>query len=88
MKAPTQIPTADRRSDLAAAVECLLERQFRLHQVISYIWPEQHRILFATADDQTGSVDVLVNWDVLPVAQKGADENYSAPAPTEAVRQP
>ena len=82
MTTSTHIPTADRRSDLAAAVLHLLERQLRSHQIISYIWPEQHRILIRTADDQTGSVDVFVNWEVVRVAQ-----NYSAPAPTESGRQ-
>ena len=89
MTIPTHIPTIDRRSDLGAAVYQLVLRELRSHQ-ISYIWPEQHRILFRTADNRTGSVDLFVNWDVVQsVAQKTSQpKNYSAPTPTESVRQP
>ena len=82
MTTPTHIPTADQRSALLDAVLRLLERQ--LPSQPTYICPEQHRILFRTADDRTGSVDVLINFDVVQsVTQNAAGENYSAPAPTE-----
>ena len=82
MTTPTHITTVDQRSALLNAVECLLERQLPA-EPIAYVWPEQHRILFRTAGDRTGSVDVLVNFDVVPIAQDCAATNYSAPAPTE-----
>ena len=83
MTIPTHIPTIDRRSDLGAAVYQLVLRELRSHQ-ISYIWPEQYRVRLATADDRTGSVDLLVNWDVSAVAQKTSQpKNYSTPVHTE-----
>ena len=80
MTPPTYIELADRRSDLVDAVQCLLERQLRSHQV-TWIWPDTGRILFATADGCTGDVEVLVNWDVV----QSVTQKYSAPGrPREA----
>ena len=86
MTIPTHIPTIDRRSDLGAAVYQLVLRELRSHQV-TYIWPEQHRILFRTGDGRTGDIELLVNWDLMQVAQNTAGEESSA-APTESDRQP
>ena len=91
MTIPTHIPTIDSRSDLGAAVYQLVLRELRSHQ-ISYIWPEQHRILFRTADNRTGDVEVFVNWCVTRVTQKGAQDGageiYSAQVSTESGGQP
>ena len=57
-----QPTTADHRSALVDAILQLLERELHQHQV-TYVWPETGRILFRTADDRTGSVDVLFNFD-------------------------
>ena len=59
-----QSTTADRRSDLVAAVLRLVERQMP-SQAIAHVWPEQDRVLFRTADGRTGDVELLVNWDVV-----------------------
>ena len=84
-----QLTIADHRTELIDAAQCLLLRQLP-SEPIAYAWPEPHRILFRTAGNRTGSVDLFVNWDVVQsVTQKTSQpQNHSAPTPTESVRQP
>lgn len=71
-----QSTTADRRSDLLAAALRLVERQMPA-KPIAYVWPEQDRVLFRTADGRTGDVEivVLVNWDVARTESTAAGSN-------------
>ena len=89
---PAPQPTpVDHRSDLVDAVLRLLEHQLPA-EPIAYAWPEPHRILFRTADNRTGDVEVFVNWCVTRVTQKGAQDGageiYSAQVSTESGGQP
>ena len=86
-----QLTIADHRTELIDAVQCLLLRQLP-SEPIAYAWPEPHRILFRTADNRTGDVEVFVNWCVTRVTQKGAQDGageiYSAQVSTESGGQP
>ena len=78
-----QLTPADHRTELIDAVQCLLLRQLP-SEPIAYVWPEHHRILFRTANGHHADVEVLVNFDVVPIAQKTSQpKNYSVPVPTE-----
>ena len=50
--------------ELLELTTVIAARQLSRHD-ITHILPEQHRILFRTADRRRGDVEVFVNWDLV-----------------------